>query len=124
MYKLTDLTGLEIQVLADLQYLGFIDRKSASDNVIVPTRLVTILTGASISSVRNTLSVLYTKKSTLGDTDNQTYSSNNYATQENEVNELGFILLETNYRLYAYTGNYLNKNLHLFLAKMSSSIYS
>ncbi|PVU86400.1 hypothetical protein BB559_006531 [Furculomyces boomerangus] len=105
-YSVENLTDLELSVLKDLQELGFIYKKRGGMSVIIPTRLVTILTGASISAVKATMSFL-NKRSTgiLGSSDQPLiHSSENF---EDKNTDSGFIIIETNYRLYAYTDSIL-----------------
>ncbi|OMJ13768.1 RNA polymerase II transcription factor B subunit 2, partial [Smittium culicis] len=57
-YKVENLTELESKVFRDLMELGFIYKPNDSSRTYIPTRLVSILTGASNSSVKSTITML------------------------------------------------------------------
>lgn len=81
-YSKTNLSPTQVQMLEDLNDFGLIYQSSPSSERFYPTRLATTLT-----SDANAL-----RKSSVG-FDNQLGSSDGQ----------GFIVIETNYRLYAYT---------------------
>ncbi|OMJ27471.1 RNA polymerase II transcription factor B subunit 2 [Smittium culicis] len=99
-YKVENLTELESKVFRDLMELGFIYKPNDSSRTYIPTRLVSILTGASNSSVKSTITMLNNR---FDNKNNQNMLSNSTQYSEREVKDSGFIILETNYRLYAYT---------------------
>jgi transcription initiation factor TFIIH subunit 4 len=81
-YSTSTLTATQLQMLDDLSAMGIVFRSTKDAKVFYPTRLATTLT--SESGGLNTSS--------------DSSSSNSSASQ-------GFIIIETNYRLYAYTNS-------------------
>lgn len=81
-YSTSTLTLTQLQMLDDLSAMGIVFRSTKDAKVFYPTRLATTLTSESGGL------------NTSGDTS----ASNNSANQ-------GFIIIETNYRLYAYTNS-------------------
>lgn len=82
-YSTSTLSPTQLQMLDDLSAMGIVYRSSKDAKVFYPTRLATTLTSESGGL------------STSGDT---TTSGSGSASQ-------GFIIIETNYRLYAYTNS-------------------
>ncbi|KAF2997606.1 RNA polymerase II transcription factor B 52 kDa subunit [Curvularia kusanoi] len=90
-YSVSTLSPTQLQMLDDLSAMGIVFRSSKDARVFYPTRLATTLT--SESGGLNT-------GGTTTTTDPSTTSSSS-STPANK----GFIIIETNYRLYAYTSS-------------------
>lgn len=82
-YSTSTLTATQLQMLDDLSAMGVVFRSTKDAKVFYPTRLATTLT--SESGVLNT--------------SGSSSSSSSSSTSQ------GFIIIETNYRLYAYTNS-------------------
>jgi transcription initiation factor TFIIH subunit 4 len=78
-YETSRLSKVQLGVLEDLRQLGLVHQHSASDSGFYPTRLATTLTSSASVS----------------------------ASSSHDVEPTGFVILETNYRVYAYTSNSL-----------------
>ncbi|KJX94424.1 RNA polymerase II transcription factor B subunit 2 like protein [Zymoseptoria brevis] len=85
-YSTSNLTPTQQHMLDDLQDFGLIYRSSPTATAYYPTRLATTLTSDAPALPNNT-------------------SSSSTTTAATESNEKGYIILETNYRLYAYTSS-------------------
>lgn len=79
-YSVSTLSPTQLQMLDDLSAMGIVYRSSKAARVFYPTRLATTLTSETGGL------------NTTGGTSNNASASNK-----------GFIIIETNYRLYAYT---------------------
>jgi len=90
-YSTSNLTPTQLQMLEDLTDFGLVYRPSPSSSHYYPTRLATTLTSDSPALPNNSM------PSASGLT-----ASTNPATGSDEK---GFIIVETNYRLYAYTSS-------------------
>jgi transcription initiation factor TFIIH subunit 4 len=90
-YSTSNLTPTQLQMLEDLTDFGLVYRPSPSSSHYYPTRLATTLTSDSPALPNNSM------PSASGPT-----ASTNPATGSDEK---GFIIVETNYRLYAYTSS-------------------
>jgi len=90
-YSTSNLTPTQLQMLEDLTDFGLVHRPSPSSSHYYPTRLATTLTSDSPALPNNST------PSATGLT-----ASTNPATGSDEK---GFIIVETNYRLYAYTSS-------------------
>ncbi|OMH80317.1 RNA polymerase II transcription factor B subunit 2 [Zancudomyces culisetae] len=127
VYKLANTTydQIEAKTLKDLNELGFVYycKSGRSDSIeFIPTRLICILTGASVSSINTTISLLSSSKTTSFNDYSGVVSGGNAGADGSNMGTLaktggsgneednggasdpGFIIVETNYRLYAYTG--------------------
>lgn len=94
-YKVDNLTNTQQAMLSDLRDYGLVYQRKSSSKRFYPTRLATTLTSSAPP-------LLPTSGSSFQDSNDQ----NN-----------GFIILETNYRLYAYTSNPLQISiLNLFVS--------
>ena len=94
-YKIDNLTNTQQAMLSDLRDYGLVYQRKSSSKRFYPTRLATTLTSSAPP-------LLPTSGSSFQDSNDQ----NN-----------GFIILETNYRLYAYTSNPLQISiLNLFVS--------
>ncbi|KAI6842898.1 TFIIH and nucleotide excision repair factor 3 complexes subunit [Hortaea werneckii] len=89
-YSTSNLTPTQQQMLEDLSDFGLVYRRSSSEERYYPTRLATTLTSDAPALPNNSLTA--TTTTTSGDPNPQ-------------QNEKGYIILETNYRLYAYTSS-------------------
>ncbi|EME77221.1 uncharacterized protein MYCFIDRAFT_146475 [Pseudocercospora fijiensis CIRAD86] len=92
-YSTSNLTKTQLQMLEDLSDLGLIFHPEQSDRYY-PTRLATTLT----SDAPALLNSSHTSTTT-------TVSASSNDDLAASANEKGFIILETNYRLYAYTNS-------------------
>ena len=92
-YSTSNLTATQLQMLEDLSDLGLIFHPEKSDRYY-PTRLATTLT----SDAPALLNSSHTSTTT-------TLSASTTDDLAASANEKGFIILETNYRLYAYTNS-------------------
>lgn len=92
-YEASDLTDTQAKMLDDLSDLGIIYRADPDSTHYYPTRLATTLTSDS-SALPNSAITSTTVTTTTG----------GQAAGASE-SEKGFIILETNYRLYAYTSS-------------------
>jgi transcription initiation factor TFIIH subunit 4 len=90
-YSTSNLTPTQLQMLEDLSDFGLVYRPSPSSSHYYPTRLATTLTSDSPALPNNSMT------SVSGPTE-----GTNPATGSDEK---GFIIVETNYRLYAYTSS-------------------
>jgi transcription initiation factor TFIIH subunit 4 len=90
-YSTSNLTPTQLQMLEDLSDFGLVYRPSPSSSNYYPTRLATTLTSDSPALPNNSMTSL------SGPTE-----GTNPATGSDEK---GFIIVETNYRLYAYTSS-------------------
>jgi transcription initiation factor TFIIH subunit 4 len=90
-YSTSNLTPTQLQMLEDLTDFGLVYRPSPSSTHYYPTRLATTLTSDSPALPNNSM------PSTTGEA-----GGTNPATGSDEK---GFIIVETNYRLYAYTSS-------------------
>ncbi|TKA81397.1 hypothetical protein B0A55_02064 [Friedmanniomyces simplex] len=89
-YSTSNLTPTQLQLLDDLSDFGIIYRRSSDSTRYYPTRLATTLTSDAPALPNNSLTSSTT-------TDPSSTSSSE--------SEKGYIILETNYRLYAYTSS-------------------
>jgi transcription initiation factor TFIIH subunit 4 len=83
-YSTSNLTPTQLHMLDDLQDFGLIYRSSPTSTAYFPTRLATTLTSDAPAL-----------PSTTGSS----------SSSSSDSNEKGYIILETNYRLYAYTSS-------------------
>ena len=90
-YSTSNLTPTQQQMLDDLSDFGLVYRRSPNEERYYPTRLATTLTSDAPALPNNSLTA--------------TTTSLSGATSEAAQNEKGYIILETNYRLYAYTSS-------------------
>jgi transcription initiation factor TFIIH subunit 4 len=91
-YSTSNLTPTQLQMLEDLTDFGLVYRPSPSSTHYYPTRLATTLTSDSPALPNNSMPA-----ATGGEP-----AGTNPATGSDEK---GFIIVETNYRLYAYTSS-------------------
>lgn len=91
-YSTTNLTPTQLQMLEDLADFGLVYRRDASSTRYYPTRLATTLTSDAPALTNSNLMSTTVASS----------SPNDLAAS---ANERGYIILETNYRLYAYTSS-------------------
>ncbi|RIB10803.1 transcription factor TFIIH complex subunit Tfb2 [Gigaspora rosea] len=87
-YSVEGLTDTQRQLLDDLTNYGLIYRPKKSSKRYYPTRLATTLTSGNSAIVSNV-------------------ASNNPTDDDDSATEQGFIIVETNYKLYAYTSSQL-----------------
>ncbi|OLY81319.1 RNA polymerase II transcription factor B subunit 2 [Smittium mucronatum] len=114
-YRVQNMTDLENRVFKDLTELGFIYKLKDGSHSFIPTRLVSILTGASNTSIRATIAMLNSRNNSKN---NQNILSNSTQYSEVDVKDSGFIILETNYRLYAYTDSILQISIMSLFTQM------
>lgn len=92
-YSISTLSPTQLQMLDDLSAMGIVFRSSKDARVFYPTRLATTLTSESGG--------LNTTGGTVSTSNGPPASSSN----TNSSATKGFIIIETNYRLYAYTSS-------------------
>ncbi|OAL38766.1 hypothetical protein AYO20_01972 [Fonsecaea nubica] len=103
-YSTSTLDETQRRCLSDLVSLGLVYQPLSDDginpaNYFYPTRLATTLTSDSASA-------LSTTNLTIGTSLSQKYSSSSgTTTPSGTVTQKGFIIVETNYRVYAYTSS-------------------
>ncbi|CAO3615807.1 unnamed protein product [Cunninghamella blakesleeana] len=93
-YSVEPLTQTQHQMLEDLRDYGIVYQRKRGSRRYYPTRLATTLTSGNAVGVTGAL------KHAKNDTKANPGVS---VTNEDEEEEQGFVILETNYRLYAYT---------------------
>ncbi|KAK3679138.1 RNA polymerase II transcription factor B 52 kDa subunit [Recurvomyces mirabilis] len=103
-YSTSNLTPTQLQMLEDLSDFGVVYQPPEDKTRYYPTRLATTLTSDAPALPNSNLSSTTTTSTT---TDTTTSTASNIPSQ----NEKGYILLETNYRLYAYTTSPLHLSL-------------
>ncbi|KAI6890898.1 hypothetical protein D0867_07643 [Hortaea werneckii] len=94
-YSTSNLTPTQQQMLEDLSDFGLVYRRSSSEERYYPTRLATTLTSDAPALPNNSLTATTTTTTTSSSDPNP----------NPHQNEKGYIILETNYRLYAYTSS-------------------
>jgi transcription initiation factor TFIIH subunit 4 len=92
-YSTSNLTPTQQRLLEDLSDFGLVYRRPSDSTRYYPTRLATTLTSDAPALPNNTLVTTATKSSAPLDT------------LAASANDRGYILLETNYRFYAYTSS-------------------
>ncbi|KAF2115979.1 RNA polymerase II transcription factor-like protein B subunit 2 [Lophiotrema nucula] len=90
-YTTSTLSPTQLQMLEDLSAFGIVYRPSSTSPSFYPTRLAVTLTSDSGSLQQRSTTTTTTPKETRG-----------------SATEKGFIIIETNYRLYAYTNSLLS----------------
>lgn len=105
-YSLTGLSDTQVQMLEDLRDYGLVYQRKSSSRRFYPTRLATSLTSGTDSSFRAASASI--EAATVGNSSDDVANgspdgsaTNRFESQPNQ----GFIILETNYRLYAYTNS-------------------
>ncbi|KAI9248865.1 RNA polymerase II transcription factor B subunit 2 [Phascolomyces articulosus] len=101
-YSVETLTQTQQQMLEDLRDYGIVYQRKRGSRRYYPTRLATTLTSGNMAIAGAAL-----KNVTAGDTSKPATVNGatgaTAATGADEESEQGFIILETNYRIYAYT---------------------
>jgi transcription initiation factor TFIIH subunit 4 len=90
-YSTSNLTPTQQRLLEDLSDFGLVYRRSPDSTRYYPTRLATTLTSDAPALPNNTLTT--------------TASASSVDALAASANDRGYILLETNYRFYAYTSS-------------------
>lgn len=93
-YSTDNLTPTQLHMLDDLADFGVIYRRTPNSSRYYPTRLATTLTSDSPALTNSSLT-------------STTVSTTNAGTHQNAPSETekGYIIVETNYRIYAYTSS-------------------
>jgi transcription initiation factor TFIIH subunit 4 len=99
-YSTANLTSTQLTMLDDLHDFGIVYRLPTDTSRFYPTRLATTLT-----SDGNTATSLSTTNPALGG---------------QSTNQKGFIVIETNYRIYAYTSSPLQISILALFSKLST----
>ncbi|KAK0552655.1 RNA polymerase II transcription factor B 52 kDa subunit [Tilletia horrida] len=99
-YSTHELTDTQLQMLDDFRDYGLVYQRKSSSRRFYPTRLATTLT--SDAPALQTTSRLHSDPDQVS---GPSQSSGPPAAIEGAAEPRGFIILETNYRLYAYTSN-------------------
>lgn len=94
-YSLSTLTEVQREILSDFLNLGIVYQPEENSTFFYPTRLATTLTSSNSSAISNT-------SQTLGSS-LQTGSAQSSA--HNTQSGSGYIVIETNFRVYAYTSS-------------------
>lgn len=97
-YSLTALSSTQVQMLEDLRDFGIVYQRKASSRRFYPTRLATTLTSEASVGLRSASAAMSVASET-GDTTTPAKAGSGLIDGSNT----GFIILETNYKLYAYT---------------------
>jgi transcription initiation factor TFIIH subunit 4 len=92
-YATTNLTPTQQQMLDDLADFGLVYRRTTDSDRYYPTRLATTLTSDAPALPNSTL------------TSTTTTDANTPQAATQQQNEKGYIIVETNYRVYAYTNS-------------------
>ena len=100
-YSTSNLTPTQQQMLEDLADFGLVYRSSPESDRYYPTRLATTLTSDAPALLNSSL----TSITTTGGGNNGSGVGGGSSDLASSANEKGFIILETNYRLYAYTSS-------------------
>ncbi len=95
-YATTNLTPTQQQMLDDLTDFGLVYRRTPDSTRYYPTRLATTLTSDAPALPNSSLTSTTTTDPTSQDA---------APTISQQQNEKGYIIVETNYRLYAYTNS-------------------
>jgi transcription initiation factor TFIIH subunit 4 len=93
-YSTSNLTPTQLQMLEDLSDFGLVYRRTSDSPRYYPTRLATTLTSDAPALPNNALTSTTT-----------TTQPSNSSSLSATASEKGYIILETNYRLYAYTSS-------------------
>jgi len=96
-YSTATLTETQIKVLADLRDYGVVYQRKSTPNRFYPTRLATTLT-SDVTGLRTTAASFSHALTAVPGT----------APTETSPEDKGFIVIETNYRVYAYTNSPLS----------------
>ena len=94
-YSVETLTQTQLQMLEDLRDYGIVYQRKKQSKRYYPTRLATTLTSGNAALAGVTL-----KNNNSGNTEETRVET----TANSEPVDQGFVILETNYKLYAYTG--------------------
>ncbi|KAK7466318.1 RNA polymerase II transcription factor B 52 kDa subunit [Stygiomarasmius scandens] len=115
-YSTENLTQTQKAMLEDLRDYGLIWQRKISSKRFSPTRLATTLTSSSEASSLSTLAP--TQATGLANSSSNTLTkSRTLGSGAGSGSQQGFIILETNYRVYAYTDNPLQTAvLNLFVS--------
>ncbi|CAO3620088.1 unnamed protein product [Cunninghamella echinulata] len=97
-YSVEPLTQTQQQMLEDLRDYGIVYQRKRGSRRYYPTRLATTLTSGNAVGVTGALKHNPSNNGSL----NSSVSASNGKVDDNEE-EQGFVILETNYRIYAYT---------------------
>jgi len=92
-YSTSNLTPTQQQMLDDLADFGLVYRRSSDSTRYYPTRLATTLTSDAPALPNHSLTATTTS------------FANSSTSADAAANEKGYVILETNYRLYAYTSS-------------------
>ncbi|ANB12712.1 TFIIH/NER complex subunit TFB2 [Sugiyamaella lignohabitans] len=101
-YSLSALSDTQIKMLEDLRDFGLVYQRKSSSRRFYPTRLATTLTSSDASALRSASSSMDAAINEAG-TPPVTTTSSSKSLITNNPGDSGFIILETNFRLYAYT---------------------
>jgi transcription initiation factor TFIIH subunit 4 len=97
-YSTASLTPKQQDMLSDLQGFGILYHPHKYPSIFYPTRLATTLTADSVTALSHTAT-------TLGSSLAPTHTRSTSTTSSGSASVSGFIILETNFRLYAYTSS-------------------
>jgi transcription initiation factor TFIIH subunit 4 len=97
-YSTANLTAAQQTMLPDLQDFGILYSPPQNPSIFYPTRLATTLTADSVTALSHTAT-------TLGSSLAPSHTRSISTTTSGSASVSGFIILETNFRLYAYTSS-------------------
>ena len=113
-YSKANLSAAQLRMLEDLSDYGLIYQSSPSSRRFYPTRLATTLTSDSSALLAPASYAPTSQPSTSAALATPAFSSSSSAPTQ------GFIVLETNYRLYAYTSSPLQIAILQLFARLST----
>lgn len=123
-YSLSVLSGTQVHMLEDLRDYGIVYQRKSSSRRFYPTRLATTLTSdaTSVRSAASSMDVAMSKPVTATNVSSANGVSGAGSGTSSSImgGNTGFIILETNFRLYAYTDSPLQiAVLNLFVSLKS-----
>lgn len=101
-YSTDNLSLTQLQMLDDLADFGIIHRRSPTSTRYYPTRLATTLTSDAPALTNSSLTSTTVSAGTPADA---TTTADTISRPATETAEKGYIIVETNYRIYAYTSS-------------------
>ncbi|KAK0526226.1 RNA polymerase II transcription factor B 52 kDa subunit [Tilletia horrida] len=102
-YSTHELTETQLQMLDDFRDYGLVYQRKSSSRRFYPTRLATTLTSDAPALHATSRAISAAASSTNAPASGDLFDAAEQ--REAEAEPRGFIILETNYRLYAYTSN-------------------
>ncbi|OAL49571.1 transcription factor Tfb2 [Pyrenochaeta sp. DS3sAY3a] len=113
-YSTSTLSETQKQMLEDLSAMGLVYRSSKSARTFYPTRLATTLTSESGTALSTAPDASTSTQTQCGNNSTTNASASASVAAANK----GFIIIETNYRLYAYTSSLIQIAILSLFTKM------